>query len=671
MVGGLAEGLRQARDLAVIPLGTVVKTNLTVNLVLVRRTSLRKRFKEEIALARNRHINRRANTGVDEKRRGFRNVGVRHDTDHAKRGNEVINLDAVDFTSGGNHRHAVAGSVGVQLHKVDRAHHKHQTVSGSMRVADRLEQFCDHPEIKSRTASRFHVGSNRTCNTARFVSDVVVSAVLIHAVQERELNVVLHRLHRICNLKIQFVRRVRNLSSVVQAGKLPHRGLLAIRDRQRLLENLTDVRVLRARHKFRRGSGQRASFGNSRLCRAAARGIRERSGETPMLNGAGLAANQRAKRSFGVALVEEHAAIIQQIVGSHNGRFISSHSFFSPLSFVLLLLLEPHKRRNSRHITASVRIRNPRTVIHRRSGASDRRFRRFLHELFAQGLFEVFRVFSLVINLRFPVAVHNRFCLCSGKFGAPTQTEVFILHIREQNSLFQFRNTGFRIRTLLLVLSHLPLVFCGLLHHLIELLLRIHTFRRVVTLQGGSNFFGGHIVAVFFTQNLFQIHLLSSFCVFLWLLCQKMCVFTTSLSHFNGQQIAPTVIMRFIWYFIDGVDFAVSFTARLASAVIQRSNPFHALNAAIRECSQNRFVFDVDCVLLRLPPPCVCGPTDILPHRLLACVGHERFHQTHSLSLNFVLINVLRHRVIRGKQYGNHQQRVCFLLLFKTRVASV
>nr|DAO19847.1 MAG TPA: hypothetical protein [Caudoviricetes sp.] len=506
MIGGLAERAGQPGNLAVIPLSAVVKTKLTVNLVAVSRTSLCKRFKEEVALAGNRHIHGRAHIGVDDKRRLFGNVRVRHDADNAKRRNKAINLNAVNVARAGNNRHAVRRSVCVKLHNIDRTRHQNKIARRRIRIVDLLDQFGNEPETEVCIACRLRIGSNRVCDAARLVSDVVIRAVLIRAVQERELDVVLHRLHCVRNLKIQFVGRVRGRTHIIQAGKLSHGRLLAVRNRQRLLENLTDVRVLRARDKFGGRRSQRRGFRNCGLCRAAARGIRKRRREAPMLNRAGLAANQRAKRRAGVTLVKKHTAIVQQIVGSHNGSFIRSHTLFSLLCLFFLLLFSD-KCRNSRHITATVRIGNRRRIIH--SGGSrtaNGRFRRFLHEFFTQRLLQVFGVFTLIFNLRFHVSIDNRLCLCGRKFCAPPKPKIFILHIGKSDPLFQFGNTRFRVGVLLRVFTHLPLVFRSFLHHFIELLFRIHPSRGIVTLQRSFNFCGGHVFPVFFSQHLFQIH---------------------------------------------------------------------------------------------------------------------------------------------------------------------
>ena len=321
-----------------IPFSTEVKTKLTVNLILVCCTALCQRFEEEVTLTRNRHINRSAYGRITDNRSSIRQEGVREKSDRSERCYECVDLDTVYFTGSRNDSHAVGLTISVQLHYVDRLEHEYKTINRSV-LCEKAKCFCNYPVCEFCALCVDSDRGNSVYDTLCLIGNIIIFAILIYTIDECVLNVLCKSLHSNTNLEVEFVLRISLLTCNINAGKLVHRTLLCIGNGKCFLENLTYVYILGTCNELCVRCGQRSSFSNSRLRRTATDLVDQRSRELEALRCSGLTTNKRGERSSSVALRKEQTAIVQQIMGSHNIRFICSHLVYLSFSLCFVYFL--------------------------------------------------------------------------------------------------------------------------------------------------------------------------------------------------------------------------------------------------------------------------------------------------------------------------------------------
>ena len=247
-----------------IELAAPIKTKLTVNLILVGSTALCKALKEEVALARNRHINRSADRRINDNRSTIRQEGVDKKSDCSERSDKSIDLDTINLTARRNDRHSVHLTICVELHYVDRLEHEYKTINRSV-LGKLTENFCNYPVCEFGTLCVYGDRRNSVYDTLCLIGNIIVSTILIYTIDECVLDILCKSFHSNSHLEVKLVLRISLLTCDIHTGKLVHRTLLCIGNRKCFLENLTYVDVLRTCNETRIRSGQRSGFCNSRL----------------------------------------------------------------------------------------------------------------------------------------------------------------------------------------------------------------------------------------------------------------------------------------------------------------------------------------------------------------------------------------------------------------------
>nr|DAF89601.1 MAG TPA: hypothetical protein [Siphoviridae sp. ctZD11] len=324
-VSGSGELGRDTGKLAVIPLGAVVKADLTEELILLTGTNLGKRLQEEVTLTGNRLINGSDHIQVQKQGRTSRKTLAKIQVDNTDGSNHTGQSDTIDLPSGGNHSKTVLHSVSVDLKQSHSVTPQAQAIGGSIGPINLLHHVGNIPQTKGLACHSGDIGGNSLHQSTGLVHGSVRGGLIVSSLNEGELNVPVNLLHFSCNLKVQLIDRVSLLTCHIQAAQSTHIGLLGIGNAYGLLKNLSHIGLLSPSDNGSVRGSQGGGFADSRLC-ASAGGVLLTGHELNMIGGLRPAANDGRQGTTGIALIEEHTGVVQY---SKTGSKNICHKSFS------------------------------------------------------------------------------------------------------------------------------------------------------------------------------------------------------------------------------------------------------------------------------------------------------------------------------------------------------